>query len=101
MQFWLCRSPEKLYGGKYVMINYCPYRARKTDKIQAHWLWYPRWLGGRQIAFHSIDREELEVMGTIPYGSVKNLVTGKILQYEELLTMDDYDDKKYYEWGIE
>ena len=100
MQFWLCRAPKAMYDGQYTMTNFCPYRVREGDTLLCHWFWYPDWLGGKQVSFHHIEDRLLEVAGEIPYGSVKNLVTGEIIPYEQLLPMDSYDKQEYYPWGV-
>lgn len=103
MQFWLCRAPKAMYDGQYTMTNYCPYRCREEDKLLSHWFWYPNWLGGKSFSVtgYSVSDRNLEALGgEIPFGSVKNLVTGEIIPYEQLLPMDSYDKKEYYPWGV-
>ena len=101
MQFWLCASLD----GRHDFTNYCPYKNKKGG-IDGFWFWYPTWLGGCSLSLpvwkmDNVSHQAIESMGgPIPNGSCKNLVTGQIVPYEDLLTMDDYDQKKYYPWGV-
>ena len=106
MQFWLCRAKLGPHSGQYYFSNYCPYRSKEGDNLHSHWFWYPHWLGG---ASFSVSPSQLDnnahkgidaLGGEIPPGSCKNLVTGQIVMYEDLLPMDAYSEQQYYEWGI-
>ena len=106
MNFWLCRNNERPYGGGYTFTNYCPYREHSDQKMNGIWFWYPHWLGGTElnVPLHRMDGVRTLAIeslgGEIPFGSVKNLNTGKVFNYEDLLPMEMYDKKAYYPWGL-
>lgn len=70
------------------------------------WFWYPHWLGGTElnVPLHKMDGLRTlaveSVGGEIPFGSVKNLNTGMIIKYEDLLPMEMFNNKVYYPWGL-
>lgn len=106
MQFWLCRENDGMYQGRYTFTNYCPYRAPESDTLKGLYFYYPTWLGG---AGFSVEPARLDnnfwpglesLGGDIPFGSCKNLVTGQIFNYDELISIDSFNQKKYYSWGV-
>jgi hypothetical protein len=101
MQFWLCRAKEGMYGGRYDFTNYCPYRSDDDDALECMYFWYPHWLGGCEFIVCSNINFSVEALGgEIPPGSCKNLVTGQIVPYKDLLTLNNWRHKRYYEWGV-
>ncbi len=102
MQFWLCRSKLGMYDGRYDFTNYCPYRSRDDDTLECLYFWYPHWLGGSGFTINPtrLDSEWANSLEEIPPGSCKNLVTGQIVRYEDLLPIEVYHSKKYYSWGV-
>ena len=97
MNFFLCRS----FDNSYAFTNFCPYRLRDNDILRGFWYYYPYWLGGGPFMvygslsdFNGLDKESVEK------GTIKNLVTGQVIIYADLLTMEDHDKKIYYDFGV-
>lgn len=107
MQFWLCRQKLGCYDGQYYFTNFCPYRYCEYESLHSLMFWYPHWLGGKSFSvtpsqLDNNSHKGLEALGgEIPPGSCKNLVTGEIIMYDDLLPIDEYKKYNYYEWGID
>lgn len=93
MQFWLCRDRYETYQ----LTNYCPYRS--SNALEGLWFYYPHWLGGTPFS-KVLGKEDIKTFGEIPALTCKNLVTGEIVTYKDLLPINEWDGKRYYPWRV-
>jgi len=94
MTFFLCRD----FRGEYTMTNFRPYR-NSEDLLKSFYYYYPHWLGGNPFVLHESGMKK-SLGGDIERGTIKRLDTEGIILYDDLLTMEDWDNKIYYSFGL-
>lgn len=92
---------SKSFNGNCTLTNYCPYKLKSEDILRDYYFYYPYWLGGNPFTLHASECD-LEGLGVddLEIGTIKNIATGQIIHYKDLLTMDDHSNNIYYAFGL-
>lgn len=95
MKFYLVRNNTNTDDNTYYLTNYIPYKADE-GQMKSVWYWHPK---SMKNAFEQIlsrchydpyKDQVLQLGGEIPCGSVKDLQTGEIIAYENLLPFEEW-----------
>ena len=90
MNFYLVRCNTNKDDETYYLTNYIPYREVEAIYIKSVYFWPPKSMNGLSLSkVLQRDRdpyrdEVMQLGGPIPCGSVKNLITGEVIPFEQL-----------------